>query len=181
MAAKNGRTDVIQHLLQKGCNINQQSEEGYTVIYAAASRGQTKKIEFLIKHWANLNIPSTSGMTPLLSSLNNGHFDAAQLLIQNKADVNTSAFNENALLLSIQWGKTELAKRIKTNGGKMNFHSMLIALKTGAFITILTKKEKIGLIFSICSLVLLMLYDICIFKAYCLLSFIVMMYHVMKY
>ena len=176
LAAKNGNTDVIQYMLQKGCNIDQHNEDGYTAIYAAASRGQTKTIEFLIKHSANLNIASTSGMTPLLSSLENGHFDAARLLIQNKADVNASAFNKNGLLLSIQWRQTELAKKIRTNGGKMNVHTMIVAILMGAFITLFTKMEIIGLIFYICSLVLCSLYNTAIFDAYLILSIIVLTY-----
>lgn len=176
LAAKNGRTDVIQHMLQEGCNIDQQNEEGYTAIHAAASRGQTKTIEFLIKHSANLNIASTSGMTSLLSSLKNGHFDAAHLLIENKADVNASAFNENALLLSVQWRETELAKKIRTNGGKMNVYTIIIAILFGAFITLFTKMEIIGLIFYICSLLLCLLYNEAIFDAYFVLSIIVLIY-----
>ena len=184
LAAKNGRTDVIQHMLQEGCNIDQQNEEGYTAIHAAASRGQTKTIEFLIKHSANLNIASTSGMTPLLYSLQNGHFDAARLLIQNKADVNASAFNENALLLSIQWEQLELAKRIRINGGRMNFHTMLLVIGIGAINILFTKIEKIGLVIFICSLV-----AFCVFKSYyrdifnvcCILLLIFVTYDVVKY
>ena len=172
LAANNGRTDVIQHMLQEGCNIDQQDEEGYTAICEAAYRGQIKTIEFLIKHCANLNIASTSGMTPLLSSLQNGHFDAAQLLIQNKADVNASAFTENALLLSMQWKQTELAKRIRTNGGKMNYYTMIFAMVTGAFITLFTKMEKIGLFCFICSLAVFRFYYIDIFNV-CVMPFLI--------
>jgi ankyrin repeat protein len=181
LAAKNGRTDVIQHMLQEGCNIDQQNEEGYTAIYAAASRGQTKTVEFLIKHSANLNIASTSGMTPLLSSLENGNFDAAQLLIQNKADVNASAFGENALLLSIQWRHTDLAKKIRINGGRMNIHSMLLAIGSGEFNTLFTKIEKIGLIFSMCSLVVFRFYFTGIFQVCIMLFFICVIYVILKY
>lgn len=153
LAAKHGRTDVIQHMLQEGCNIDQQDEAGYTAICAAASTGQIQTIEFLIKHSANLNIASTSGMTPLLSSLRNSHFDAAQLLSQSTADANTSVFNENSLLLSIQWGEIELAKRIRTGGARMNVRSTLLAMESTAFITLFTKMEMLALIFFVCGLV----------------------------
>jgi len=117
----------------------------------------------------------------VLSSLRNGHFDVAKLIIQNKADVNTSAFNENALLLSIQWGQTELAKRIRTTGGKMNFHTMIVAIGKGAFITLFTKMEKIGLTCFIFSLFVLRIYYIGIFSVCFLLLYIFVIYDIVKY
>ena len=182
LAANNGRTDVIQHMLQEGCNIDQQDEEGYTAICEAAYRGQIKTIEFLIKHCANLNIASTSGMTPLLSSLQNGHFDAAELLIQNKADVNaSSAYNTNALLLSLEWKQTALAKRIRTNGGKMNFYTMLFAIKSGACITLFTELEKTGLFCFFCSLAVFRFNHIDVFNVYLMLFLIFFIYDILKY
>ncbi len=63
-AAQGGISSFAEQLIQKGLNINEKNNYGWSPIHFAASRGQTRIIETLVRKGAEKNIRTNDGKTP---------------------------------------------------------------------------------------------------------------------
>ena len=64
--AKNGYTDILERLLQRGIKVDAQDNDGVTALMHAASAGDTKTVKILLKHGANINVQDNEGYTALM-------------------------------------------------------------------------------------------------------------------
>lgn len=89
MAAREGREDIVQLLLDAGANINLSSKkDGDTPLIIACSEGHVKVAQKLIAAGASVNGPNTGGWTPLLYAAYYGHKEVVELLLAEGANIN---------------------------------------------------------------------------------------------
>ena len=60
-AAYRGHERVIELLLQRGAEINQQASNGVTALMDAASKGHERVVELLLQRGAQVNLQTDSG------------------------------------------------------------------------------------------------------------------------
>lgn len=89
MAAREGREDIVQLLLDAGANINLSSrKDGDTPLIIACSEGHVKVAQKLLSAGASVNGPNSGGWTPLLYAAYYGHKEVVELLLANGANIN---------------------------------------------------------------------------------------------
>jgi ankyrin repeat protein len=64
LAAKKGRPDIVEELLEAHAGPDLQNCNGATALHFAASAGHADVVRILIEHGANVNIRDDNGMTP---------------------------------------------------------------------------------------------------------------------
>jgi ankyrin repeat protein len=90
-AAKNGHTEVVTLLLDRGADINAINCDGSTPLHKAASNGHTEVVRLLLDKGADINAPSRDGSTPLHYAASDGHTEVVTLLLDRGADINAIA------------------------------------------------------------------------------------------
>jgi len=88
-AARSGRADIAELLLEHGSDINATELEGDTPLHTAVKwGGHEDVVKVLIAHKANVNAGDKDGMTPLCDAAAAGYTNIIMLLLTNGADVN---------------------------------------------------------------------------------------------
>ena len=113
LAAKNGHTDCVALLLDRGAAVDKADNDGRTPLHGASEEGHESTARLLLDHGAAVNKADNYGRTPLYgASQGRGHESTARLLLDHGANVDkadndgetplTVAANESmaALLLS---------------------------------------------------------------------------------
>jgi ankyrin repeat protein len=68
-AARNGDTDIIQLLIQRGANVNARNSRGHTVLYCAGGHGHLQSLHLLLNHGADASAKFTAEGKTLLEWL----------------------------------------------------------------------------------------------------------------
>ena len=79
-AALFGHTNTVEHLLNRGAEVDSLNRHGNTPLHHAAYRGHTITVEHLLKKGAEINRETRNGWTPLRYAEYFGHIDATVLL-----------------------------------------------------------------------------------------------------
>jgi ankyrin repeat protein len=79
---------IVQMLVAKGANVNDQAASGATPLYFAVLRGQKDDAEFLLDHGANPNLPDAYTTSILDVALHMNYSSMVELLVNKGADVN---------------------------------------------------------------------------------------------
>ena len=86
-AARNGKKDMVQWLLEKGADIDAISRDrGYSAVMDAVWKSNKEIVELLVNKGANLNFVSRDGQTALILATGSGNFDICRILAENGAD-----------------------------------------------------------------------------------------------
>ncbi len=86
-AARNGKKDMVQWLLEKGADIDVVSQDrGYSPVMDAVWKSNKEIVEMLVNKGANLNFVSRDGQTALILATGSGNFDICRILAENGAD-----------------------------------------------------------------------------------------------
>ncbi|MES2141839.1 MAG: ankyrin repeat domain-containing protein [Pseudomonadota bacterium] len=91
-AAEFGHINLIDYLLNKGMNIDEQDEEGDTLLHHAAKWGHSTLVCYLLRHQANAFIKNKKDRTALLEAYAGHHYVIAKkitLVIVAKNAVNS--------------------------------------------------------------------------------------------
>jgi ankyrin repeat protein len=87
-AASDGHTDVVELLLDAGCNVNATGTDKVTLLHKAAKNGNVELVSMLLKRGANPNAIelhesalSQKSDDPMLKALDEGHIAAAEILM----------------------------------------------------------------------------------------------------
>ncbi len=96
MAARVGKVERVQALLDQGASVNSRDRNGDTPLNMAAAKGNAELVQVLLKAGADVNLGNLSGVTPLMGAA---------------FSVNAQAFS--ALLAA--GAKTEPVDRVKKN------------------------------------------------------------------
>ncbi|KAI9722499.1 MAG: hypothetical protein M1828_004746 [Chrysothrix sp. TS-e1954] len=85
-AARNGCTQVVQRLLEAGCDRRAVNNEGMTALQWAASNGHADIVELLFDGKESIQVRDNSAWTPLHRASYNGHVEVVRLLLNLGAD-----------------------------------------------------------------------------------------------
>ncbi|XP_058130914.1 ankyrin repeat domain-containing protein 31 [Dasypus novemcinctus] len=85
-AALYNDSDLVQHCIKKGGNVNQPSYAGWTALHEASVGGFYQTASELLKGGADVNVRGMYQITPLHDAVINGHYKVAELLLSNGAD-----------------------------------------------------------------------------------------------
>lgn len=95
IACENNHIELVQVLLNKGCNVNQltyieyenKKDEKYSALHLTTIRGYYDITKLLIEYGANIDEPDEYCDTPLKFATNNGHFNIVKLLVEHGANL----------------------------------------------------------------------------------------------
>jgi len=88
VAAYKGYSSEVLRLLNKGADVNANTNEGVTPLMYAADNGDIQTTRILVLNGADINRKPHNGVTALLSSTLINHLDIAEFLIRNGANIN---------------------------------------------------------------------------------------------
>lgn len=73
-------TSLVEYLLDRGFDVNAQTEYGYTPLRCAAEAGNPRIAEYLLRHGARLDLKDTGGETPLDIAKENNQKEVVSVL-----------------------------------------------------------------------------------------------------
>lgn len=92
-AASQGHLHIVEWIISKGGNVEQQDAKGQTPLIWAAYFGKTKVIKALLKAGANPNHLPTKGSTALTVAIQSGQLSAVKILLDNGANLSLTDVN----------------------------------------------------------------------------------------
>jgi uncharacterized protein len=118
-AARAGRDDLLDGLIQSGMKPDERDAKGYTALILAAYNGQAKTVDFLIRKGANPCATDAKGNSSLMGVAFKGDSGIAQRLIDARCDVNArNDAGQTALMMAAMFGRTDVVKLLLANGAK---------------------------------------------------------------
>jgi ankyrin repeat protein len=88
VASYKGYSSEVLRLLNKGADVNANTNEGVTPLMYAVDNGDIQITRILVLNGADINRKPHNGVTALLSSTLINHLDIAEFLIRNGANIN---------------------------------------------------------------------------------------------
>ncbi|MES9973930.1 MAG: ankyrin repeat domain-containing protein [Candidatus Thiodiazotropha sp.] len=123
-AAWVGRLDLVDLLISKAPQINQQSQEGWTALFYAAVRGHHQIVSSLLKNGAKVNLADLDGNTPLMAAAWNGHTQVAELLLNQGVDPNWNNHDGwSPLMFAALEGHIDIARLLIRHGADISLIS----------------------------------------------------------
>lgn len=114
-AARSNHADIVRFLVEKGADINGQTNDGWAALHTAAYNGRLESATVLIQLGATVDIQTDDGQTPLYWAARNGHSRLVKLLLAHGADPNAKAKNGSTPLSQARTSQIrELLKKNKT-------------------------------------------------------------------
>lgn len=87
-AARNGHTQAVSLLLERGAITNTKNKDGVTALYWAANNGHATIVSRLSEMGATVTVKDTIGWSPLHRAAFNGHTETVRTLLDCGADIN---------------------------------------------------------------------------------------------
>lgn len=97
-ACRNGHTEIVEILLNRGFEINNKLNSYYTALHTATTNKQYKVVKFLLDQGANVHEKTTSGNTALFLAVQYCNVEITELLLQYGADVFEYCNGESIIL-----------------------------------------------------------------------------------
>jgi len=119
-AVREGHSDVVAALIDKGANIEGKNKDGNTALLVATQEGKTDVVKLLLERGANLEAKDKDGKTALIESAQEGKTDVVKLLLEK--GVNLEAKDKDgctALIESATEGKTDAMKLLLEKGANI--------------------------------------------------------------
>ena len=112
-AAKEGRVDVVQSLVERGVVVVDADEQGKTALHFAAENEQFTVLQYLVEQGANNDMVKNDGASPLIIAACSGHLGVVQYLVEIGANKEKTT-NEGwtALILASQNGHLEVVEHL---------------------------------------------------------------------
>ena len=76
-----GSKEIVQILINHGASIDENYEDGYTLLHAAIIMNDKAMVELLLKNGANIEAEGKKEETPLLKAVGKGNAEMVQLVI----------------------------------------------------------------------------------------------------
>ena len=116
-AARAGRWDITQALLEAHFPIDAKTPQGYTALILAAYDEQPDMLHRLIAAGANPCLGDRNGNTALMGALYKGETDIARTLMDTSCDINqTNNAGETALAFAALFGRFDLLPELVKKG-----------------------------------------------------------------
>lgn len=87
-AAGSGSKEAVQLLIEKGVDVDTQTECWGSALQAAAVSGHAEVVKLLVENGANVDAGGGVWGSALSAAASQGHFDVASFLLKNGADIN---------------------------------------------------------------------------------------------
>jgi uncharacterized protein len=116
VASRNGHTEIVEMLLEKGADVNAKTNEGITALIRASEKGHTETVARLLEKGADVNAKDSDGWTALMWASRNGHAETVTILLEEGADVNAKDnyfLGSTALDIAIKKEHPEIVKLLK--------------------------------------------------------------------
>lgn len=126
-ASFEGKTDVVQWMIDQGVELTMDDKSWLAPMHAAACNGQAEMVEFLIRKGLPVDEKHERGLTPLLLAVkrniaptNGDHVKTAMILIENGADIEaTSRSGATPLLAAIKSDSLEMVAMLLDKGANV--------------------------------------------------------------
>ena len=99
-ASYNGNVEIVQALIDKGADINANSNPGRTALMWASISGHKEVVQLLLAKGADVNSKDVDGNTALIHAADEGRTEIVQALIDKGADVNAERIGRGALIIT---------------------------------------------------------------------------------
>ncbi len=146
-ACSNGRTDVVEWLLDSHANIEAPNGINlFTPLHLAATHGQAETVECLLRRGASKERLSSDGITPLFLAAQKGNIDCVRILLQYQAKVDSDnlTMELSPLHTAAYYCHDDVIRLLLENGAsidklsKMNKTPLFFAANQGRISTIKT-------------------------------------------
>ncbi len=120
-AARNGYSDIVAYLLNKGADPNITNNSNVTPLFIAVSNGHEEVVKLLVEKGADPNIANNSNVTPLFVAASDGHEEVVKLLVEKGADPNIiNSYGDSSHLAAAQRGHWEIVKLLIAKGANIH-------------------------------------------------------------
>jgi len=117
LAALNGDTALVQHLIDKDAEVN---KKGWTPLHYAASAGKNDIVSLLLDHSAYIDAGSPNGTTPLMMAARGGHITTVKLLLDEGADMTIkNQIGLTAIDFAKRYNQNDIAEGLSARLAKM--------------------------------------------------------------
>ncbi|XP_032221593.2 ankyrin-1 [Nematostella vectensis] len=121
LAAASNTRQVLEYLIQAGCNIHAHERHGNTALHFAASTGNTENARCLLLKGAAVDQETTWGRTPLHVAAKNGNLEAVKLLLDWGAKIDSTTVNQDtALILAAEKGHIDVVEYLLQKSSFVN-------------------------------------------------------------
>lgn len=120
-AAKAGKVEDVERLLQRGADVNSRGQWGMTPLIWAASKGHKAVVRLLLDRGADVNAEANNRSTSLMWTSFTGHAEVVKQLLAKGAKVNmTSSCGRTAMASACFSGYPEVVKILLAYGADLN-------------------------------------------------------------
>ena len=123
-ASVNGYRKMVELLIEKGADVNQEDVEGYTALMLASREGYKKIVELLLENGADVNVKGYDmhdNVTALHYASKRGDEEIVKLLIEKGANVNSKDLDDYTALHIVSLnGHDEIVKLLIEKGADVN-------------------------------------------------------------
>jgi ankyrin repeat protein len=116
-ACRKGYHDVAELLLDRGADVGQADEDGWTALMRACQNGHRDVAELLLDRGADVGQADEDGWTALMLACQKGHHAVAELLLDQGADVGQAKQNGwTALMWARNSGHDDVVELLLSRG-----------------------------------------------------------------
>ena len=119
-AARAGRTDITQALLNAGFPVNSRTDSGYTALVLATYHGALDEVTLLLGFGADPCIPDHNGNTALMGALFKGEMTVAEHLIDLCPIDATNNAGQTALSFAALFGRLDILPVLARKGADLD-------------------------------------------------------------
>lgn len=120
-AVEHGDVADARRHLQRGADVDEAGEEGWSALMVAAYTGDMKLIRLLMRYGADINARNEAGATPLMVAVYSGHSRAVCCLLNKGADVNARTLSgQTSLMLAVRKGDPRVVQYLLEKGADAN-------------------------------------------------------------
>ena len=144
-ASRNGKTEIVAMLVEKGADVNATDNWGYTPLLLASRYGHKEIVAMLVEKGADVNTEVQAQMTALLWATIAGHKDVVEILLQqpgiqvNAADmwgrtplVNASTMGYTEIVRMLLEAGADIRDTLIMSSGNGHIEIVKMLLKEGA-------------------------------------------------
>ena len=120
IAAKVGKTEVVEELVKAGADVNVTNKYGVTALHNAVGRDHLEIVKLLLVNRANINATDKHGRTALYIAAQAGKTEVVEALVSAGAELNTrDVHGMTALNWAIANGHTKIVETLVKEGAEL--------------------------------------------------------------